>query len=165
MPNSQSNDRRNPWKLFSIVVLAVIGTALITGIVVANFRDSAEPEAAKRVAPKAEPARVAENRPAPAPVPRRPSAADIDHCNSVADDARHSTADTIKDALIGGAVGAGVGAAGGAIAGGGRGAGKGAGIGGIVGATAGTLYGLSSSNRDSPAAERAYEQCMASRGF
>jgi hypothetical protein len=92
---------------------------------------------------------------------RVPTQADIDSCNSYAQDQNRNT-EVVKDAAIGGVGGAAVGAGGGAIAGGGSGAGKGAAIGGVVGATAGTLYGLHERNRGR---EDAYRSCMAQRGF
>ena len=92
---------------------------------------------------------------------RVPTQADIDSCNSYAQDQNRNT-EVVKDAAIGGVGGAAVGAGGGAIAGGGSGAGKGAAIGGVVGAAAGTLYGLHERNRGR---EDAYRSCMAQRGF
>ena len=92
---------------------------------------------------------------------RVPTQADIDSCNSYAQEQNKNT-EVVKDAAIGGVGGAAVGAGGGAIAGGGSGAGKGAAIGGVVGAAAGTLYGLHERNRGR---EDAYRSCMAQRGF
>jgi hypothetical protein len=118
----------NWWKMATIAIAVVIATALVTGLVVANWtgnaasvKDPPKPVAAmSNSAPRSETG-VRSNR----AVSKRPN-----------------TTDVLEKAVIGGALGAGVGAAGGAIAGGGSGAGKGAAIGGIVGATAGTLYGL-----------------------
>lgn len=121
----------NPWKAATIGIAVVMATALITGLVVANWNSRGRPKPAAAVSRGAIP-------PA-AGTPQRNQPA-----NSPTSDA---TAEVLKDAVIGGAIGAGVGAAGGAIAGGGKGAGKGAAIGGIVGATAGTLYGINQTNR------------------
>ncbi len=115
----------SPWKLATIGIAVVVTTALITGLVVANWNGKETPMPAAAVGGQpvrqaAAPTSTQSSRPA----------------------ARNKTGEVLEKALIGGAVGAGVGAAGGAIAGGGKGAGKGAAIGGIVGATAGTLYGL-----------------------
>ncbi len=125
----------NPWKIATIGMALVIATALVTGLVVANWpsNHTAQPVAATSRAPvrhvvvtPSESADVVVTRSAPA---------NIGPCDR--------STETLKDALIGGAVGAGVGAAGGAIAGhGGKDAGKGAGIGALVGAAAGTAYGL-----------------------
>ena len=107
-----------------------------------------------------------DQRTAGAHVAPRPVAQDISACNRYASSASHSkTAQTLTDALLGGALGAGLGAAGGAIAGGGGGAGKGAGIGGLVGAAAGTLYGLNDANRNDARAAAAYRACMKQRGY
>jgi hypothetical protein len=118
----------NAWKLATIGIAVVITTALITGLVVANWSDN---PVDIKAPPKSVPAAsnsgsryetgVRSNR----AISKRPNATNI-----------------LEKAVIGGALGAGVGAAGGAIAGGGSGAGKGAAIGGLVGATAGTFYGL-----------------------
>src|SRR6185295_18147660 len=161
----------NRWKVLSIVLLSVIGTALVFAVVLAGLRNAKEETtvataksapAARQAQPPA--AQVAREERPPAPAPRRPSSAEIENCNKMADDARRTAGDTVKDAVIGGAAGAGVGAAGGAIAGGGRGAGKGAGIGGVVGAVAGTLYGLNEANKNDERAADVYRDCMASRG-
>jgi uncharacterized protein YcfJ len=92
---------------------------------------------------------------------RVPTQADIDSCNSYAQEQNRNT-EVLKDAAIGGVGGAAVGAGGGAIAGGGSGAGKGAAIGGVVGAAAGTLYGLHERNSGR---EDTYRSCMAQRGY
>lgn len=150
-----TEQRWNPWKVTSIGMAVVFVTALITGIVVANWSGQE----------KAKEATVAPTRPV-ANQPVRPSAADIDFCNQYARGAvGDKTTEVVKDALIGGALGAGVGAAGGAIAGGGSGAGKGAGIGGLVGATAGTLYGLNETKQNDARYAGAYRACMKRRGF
>ena len=123
----------NWWKMATIGIAVVITTALVTGLVVANWNGNAasvtdppKPVAAvSSSAPRSETG-VRSNR----AVSKRPN-----------------TTDVLEKAVIGGALGAGVGAAGGAIAGGGSGAGKGAAIGGLVGATAGTFYGLQGKQR------------------
>lgn len=119
------------WKMATIGIAVVITTALITGLVVANWGGN-----------------TAEVKQPPQPVAAASSGTPRNGTNTTgvrsnrAVSRRPNTTDVLEKAVIGGALGAGVGAAGGAIAGGGRGAGKGAAIGGIVGATAGTLYGL-----------------------
>jgi len=150
-----TEESRNPWKVTAIGMAVVFATALITGIVVANWSGQ---ERAKEVT-------VAPPRPVPHQAPR-PSASDIEFCNQYARGAAgDKTTEVVKDALIGGALGAGVGAAGGAIAGGGSGAGKGAGIGGVVGAAAGTLYGLNEAKQNDARYAGAYRACMKRRGF
>ena len=155
----------NHWKVTAIGMAVVMATALVTGIVVANW-----PSPQKAVnAPSG-------SAPTTAPAPGSPaglrhaavapSAADIAACNEYAQAQRSDrTAEVLKDVLIGGAVGAGVGAAGGAIAGGGKGAGKGAGIGGLVGATAGTLYGINEANKADARTTAAYQACLRTRGY
>lgn len=185
----------NPWKFATIGMGLVFATALITGVVVANYSgshgtppapfeqtapDQAEAtgqplvpgQAMNAVPPLPPPAReVAPAAPPPPPPPARvarvqPSSADIDACNRYAGAAaRGKTQETLTDALIGGALGAGLGAAGGAIAGGGGGAGKGAGIGALVGAAGGTVYGLNEGNQRDARAAQAYRSCMKRRGY
>ncbi len=126
----------NPWKIATVVIAAVVTTALVTGLVVANLNGNGK-ETPKPIA------QSAADQPAVAQSatngPRAPSR----HAGTAPRVANGpSSTDVLEKALIGGALGAGVGAAGGGIAAGGKGAGKGAAIGGIVGATAGTLYGL-----------------------
>ncbi len=163
----------NPWKFATLGIGLVLATALITGVVVANYSASppleqpAQPPVNRQPPPA--PARVANAGP-PAPPIRQaraePSSADIDACNRYASStAEGKTKETLTDALIGGALGAGLGAAGGAIAGGGSGAGKGAGIGALVGAAGGTVYGLNESNQRDARAAQAYRACMKHRGY
>ncbi len=149
------DERLNPWKVTAIGMAVVLATALITGLVVANWAGN------QRTRP------IARAPSVPAPqATARPSAADIEACNQYAKSVVASpTTEVVKDALIGGAIGAGVGAAGGAIAGGGKGAGKGAAIGGIVGATAGTLYGLNETKQNDAQYVGAYRACMKKRGY
>lgn len=150
-----TEERGNAWKVTAIGMAVVFLTALITGLVVANWSGQ---ERAKEVT-------VAPPRPAPYQA-ARPSASDIRLCNQYARGAAgDKTAEVVKDALIGGAVGASVGAASGAIAGGGSGAGKGAGIGSLVGATAGTLYSLNDVKQNDARHADAYRACMKRRGF
>lgn len=162
-----------PWRWIAIGVAAVLSTALITGVVVANYRGGAsDPQVAPQPVPPVvnvapvPPKRVAQRSgDAPSQERARPSLADIDECNRSANTAPDTTTNTLKDALVGAAGGAGLGAAGGAIAGGGRGAGKGAGIGALVGAAAGTLYGLNDAHKNDATAEAAYRACMRRRGY
>jgi hypothetical protein len=128
MENQVQTMKWIPWKLATIGIAVVITTALITGLVVANWSGNA--------APVPEPPKPMAS--APVGAPRNGTGV---RTNRAVPKNSNGT-DVLEKAVIGGALGAGVGAAGGAIAGGGRGAGKGAAIGGIVGATAGTLYGL-----------------------
>ena len=184
------NGTWNPWKLTTIGLLLVLATALVTGIVVANWsgktQDAATVEtptaapaatAASKPAPKtaavrpAAAPRAAASTPSPAPVqtaPASPSPEAIEACNRHAAGAPTTgdkTVEVVKDAAIGALVGAAVGAAGGAIADGGRGAGKGAMIGGGVGAAGGVLYGINENRKNDQKYREAYAACMRSRGY
>jgi hypothetical protein len=168
----------NPWKLTALGLVLVMATALITGLVVANWsgtnQDAAEQKAATATASKpAAPTRVA-TAPHPAPAPRVaqapavPTQDVVDACNRYAAGQagdQNKTTEVVKDAAIGAVVGAAVGAAGGAVAGGGKGAGKGAAIGGIVGAGGGTLYGLNENKKHDEKYKEAYAGCMRSKGY
>jgi hypothetical protein len=164
------------WKLALIGMVLVGATALVTGVVVANWqgRHAPTPPAPEAAAgPPPPPTAPATGAPVAAPAGRgghpaaaTVSAADINACNEYAQtQAKDKTTEVLTDALIGGAFGAGVGAAGGAIAGGGSGAGKGAGIGGVLGATAGTLFGLNEANKHDARSVEAYRACMHRRGY
>lgn len=146
-----SNGNWNPWKMTAIGMALVIVTALVTGLVVANWTGK-------------EPARSAGGSVRHVAV--TPTAADIEACNQYAKSTSgDKTGELLKDAAVGGLLGAGVGAAGGAIAGGGKGAGKGAAIGGLVGVAAGTLYGINENNRNDARYVEAYRSCMKGRGY
>jgi hypothetical protein len=171
----------NPWKLTAIGLALVMVTALVSGMVVANWSGRAEDKqalepaqtTARAVAPQPAASPRLAAAPAPAPVapapaaPARPSQSVVEECNRVASQptTRDKTVEVVKDAAIAAVVGAAVGAAGGAIADGGKGAGKGAAIGGVVGAGAGTLYGLNENSKNSQRARDAYAACMRARGY
>jgi len=149
----------NPWKVTSIGMSLVMATALVTGLVVANWSGSSR-DSEQRVAVPATQAVQA--------VPAVPTQEVVDACNRYATDQvgeQDKTKEVVKDAAIGAVVGAAVGAAGGAVAGGGKGAGKGAAIGGIVGAGGGTLYGLNENKKNDEKYRGAYSSCMRSRGY
>ncbi|WP_337288559.1 hypothetical protein [Candidatus Methylomirabilis sp.] len=159
-----SDQRWNPWKLTTIGIAVVFATALITGLVVANWVGNQQTKPVAET-PRGRVSRAVSPRMTPSPA-ARPSGSAVAACNQYASSmAGDRTTEVLKDALVGGALGAGVGAAGGAIAGGGKGAGKGAGIGGLVGATAGTLYGLSEARQADARYVAAYRGCMRSRGY
>ena len=162
----------NPWKLTAIGMTVVVVTALLTGLVVANWtggerdRAAAERPASKVAEQPARPARVS------SAVVSTPSKNAIEACNRYAaaeagarKETKDKTLEVVKDGAIGAAVGAAVGAAGGAIADGGKGAGKGAAIGGLVGAGAGSLYGLNENKKSDDKYRAAYSSCMRARGY
>jgi hypothetical protein len=162
----------NPWKITAIGMAVVVVTALVTGLVVANWTGGERDRAADdRPSPK-----VAEQSTKPARVSSAvagtPSKNTIEACNRYAAaeagakrDTKDKTVEVVKDGAIGAAVGAAVGAAGGAIADGGKGAGKGAAIGGVVGAGAGSLYGLNENKKADEKYRAAYSSCMRARGY
>jgi hypothetical protein len=149
MARRSTSAQENPWKIATIGLGLGLALLVITGIVMArgDTDDAGD-----------------QSGPAPA-VAARPAPRDVEDCNRYAAGTGRDTGRIVKDALIGGAVGAGVGAASGAIVDGGDAAGEGAGVGGLVGVAAGTLYGLHEENRKSEAAQRAYRECMARRGY
>ena len=164
------NSWNNPWKLTAIGMALVIVTAVVAGIVVANWTGTKPAQqmpntSAAIVKPPASPAAPA--APSQHSASTVPTQAAIDTCNKYAatpPSQRDKTIGVVKDAAIGGVGGAAVGAAGGAIAGGGKGAGTGAAIGGLVGAVGGTLYGLNDIHKNNQEAQAAYARCMQAHG-
>ncbi|MGH7375375.1 MAG: hypothetical protein ACREJY_14230 [Candidatus Rokuibacteriota bacterium] len=166
----------NPWKLTAIGMALVIVTALVTGLVVANWSgtpvEQKAPAVGASTAPRVASSPVSQRpvsaAPARQPVSTVPTQAAIDACHrsATAQVGQHDkTMEVVKDGAIGAAVGAAVGAAGGAIAGGGKGAGQGAAIGGIVGAGGGSLYGLNENQKHDQRYREAYGSCMRARGY
>jgi len=167
-------DKWNPWKITALAMALVMATALITGLVVANWSGSnqdAEQKATanNRVVQQPRPAAVKPAQPQTVQArPAVPTQEVVDACNRYASaqvGEGDKTKEVVKDAAIGAVVGAAVGAAGGAIAGGGKGAGKGAAIGGVLGVGGGTLYGLNENKKNDEKYKEAYSSCMHSRGY
>jgi hypothetical protein len=159
------NSWSNPWKLTAIAMGLMIVTAVVTGIVVANWTGTKPAQETVSTPAPAKPpvAAATTQRPASAVPPQ----AAIEKCNqyvATPPSQRDKTIGVVKDTAIGGVGGAAVGAAGGAIAGGGRGAGTGAAIGGLVGAVGGTLYGLNDIHKNNQEAQAAYARCMQAHG-
>jgi uncharacterized protein YcfJ len=179
----------NPWKMTAIGLGLVVATAVVTGVVVANWSGRDVPRTAETPGVTARPASIPKVNPAarvvtgletvatarpgaPAPVAAAqpaslPSQATIDACNQQAaaqSRQRSNTKEIVIDGAIGAVAGAVVGAAGGAIADGGSGAGKGAAIGGVLGAGAGALYGVNENRKNDAQYRDAYASCMRSRG-
>jgi hypothetical protein len=171
-------DKWNPWKVTALAMALVMATALVTGLVVANWSGSSQDVAQPAPAPPST-RLVQQPRPTARPVPSQtaqaipsapavPTRDVVDACNRYAAaqiGESDKTTEVVKDAAIGAVVGAAVGAAGGAVAGGGKGAGKGAAIGGVVGAGGGTLYGLNENKRNDEKYRAAYSGCLQSRGY
>jgi len=168
----------NPWKLTAIGTVLTVVTAIVTGVVVANWsggtvveHKAETPSVATRPAATARPGASA--TPAtPAPVVAQPASpppqSAIDSCNQHAaaqSSQRSNTKEIVIDGAIGAVAGAAVGAAGGAIAGGGSGAGKGAAIGGVLGAGGGALYGVNENRKNDVHYRDAYASCMRARGY
>lgn len=156
-----SDNTWNPWKLTTIGMALVLSTALVTGLVVANWSGTEPSQKAAVPAPQRGPARAVV-------ASTVPTQAVVEACNRQAAaqaPQRDKTLEVVKDAAIGAVVGAAVGAAGGAIADGGKGAGKGAAIGGVVGAGGGTLYGLNENRKQDEQYRAVYAGCMRSRGY
>jgi hypothetical protein len=160
----------NPWKVTAIAMALVMVTALVTGVVIANWTGRGELER-KAETPRTEPLKAAAVRMAGAPQSSglaTPSRSTVEACNRQAAaevGSQDRTTEVVKDAAIGAVLGAAMGAAGGAIADGGKGAGKGAAIGGLVGAGGGTLYGLNENRKHDEKYRDAYARCMRSRGY
>jgi hypothetical protein len=152
----------NPWKVTAIAMALVMVTALVTGVVIANWTGRGELER-KAETPRTEPLKAAAVRMAVAPQSSglaTPSRSTVEACNRQAAaevGSQDRTTEVVKDAAMG--------AAGGAIADGGKGAGKGAAIGGLVGAGGGTLYGLNENRKHDEKYRDAYARCMRSRGY
>jgi hypothetical protein len=166
----------NPWKVTTIGLVLVMATALVTGLVVANWSGSSS-DREKLAVPTARSGQPAKTTGVKAPqvaqasspaAPVVPTQEVIAACNRYAESQvgeQDKTKEVVKDAAIGAVVGAAVGAAGGAVADGGKGAGKGAAIGGILGAGGGTLYGLNENKKNDEKYRAAYGSCMRSRGY
>jgi hypothetical protein len=169
----------NPWKVTAIGMALVMVTALISGLVVANWTgplERPEPTPPATTASASRPSErvasaIASRSSATAHVtanPAVPTQVAIDSCNRQAASTvseKNKTVEIVKDAGVGALIGAAVGAAGGAIADGGKGAGKGAAIGGVVGAGGGALYGLNETKKHDEAYRAAYANCMRARGY
>jgi hypothetical protein len=166
----------NPWKATAIGLALVMSTALITGLVVANYTGSdrdrkseAKTSSEKTYSAAKPPARTASTQNThQATTPMVPTQAAVDACNQWAAQQtgpQDKTMEVVKDGAVGAVVGAAVGAAGGAVAGGGKGAGKGAAIGGVVGAGGGALYGLNENRKHDERYRAAYAACMRGRGY
>ena len=149
-----------PWKIASIAIALVTGTAFTTGATTAYLmRPAAGSTGEARMSPLApasapEPRvtraaatspRVAAPRPVRAATATPAVVRPVPVATAPAVECSASTGDRVwrvaKPGLIAGVVGAGLGAAGGAIADGGRAAGKDALIGGLAGTALGGAYG------------------------
>jgi len=143
--------RWNPWSVTAFGLVFVMATALVTGLVVANWSGSSQEPEPIRQAPAAArprpPARSVSVMPAASPIARTepvaiavPTEEAVQACNRrAADEAGDPdrTEQVVKDAASG------VGAA----------------------AEGGTLYGLNESRRNDEKYRAAYSSCMRARGY
>ena len=175
----------NPWKVTAISLALVMVTAVVAGLVVANWTGTSSERGSAQTTPAPSPkAPAATVRPSASPrtapaapagaagqagpvVPAVPSQAVIAECNRIAaaPSTKDETLEVVKDSAVAALVGAAIGAAGGAIADGGQGAGKGAAIGGVVGGGAGALYGLNENRKHDARSREAYASCMRVHGL
>jgi hypothetical protein len=128
----------NPWKVTAIGMAVMMVTALVTGLVVANWTGADRAFRTQKPQQQATPARVAS-------APAAPTRTAIDACNKYAASEAGST-DKALEVAKDGAIGAVVGAA-------------------VVGAGGGTLYGLNESKKHDERYRTAYASCMRARGF
>jgi len=169
MTQPENETRKNPWKIATLSILAVVATAFASGIVLAKVQESHESDVTQESADSSPSetrllTEAAESPPSPAaatPESTRSQPADREDCERYAWATQRNSKRVVRDGVVGGAIGAGLGAAGGAIADGGDGAGKGAGIGALVGVAAGSLYGLDKEQGKVERARADYEECLA----
>ena len=111
------NSWNNPWKLIAIGMALVIVTAVVTGIVVANWTGTKPTQQmANTTAPVKPPGTSVAPANSPRPASTVPPQTAIETCNKYAatpPSQRDKTIGVVKDAAIGGVGGAAVGAAGG----------------------------------------------------
>ena len=154
---------KNPWKLTAIGMGLVIASALVTGLVVANWTGQERDKKAS-VITSDRTGTHSTSRAAPA-VPTQSAIAACNQSAAAQAGQREKTRDTLIAGGLGAVAGAAVGAAGGAVIDGGSGAGKGAIIGGLVGAGGGTLYGLNENRKHDESYRNSYAACMHARGY
>ena len=155
---------KNPWKMTAIGMGLVIASALVTGLVVANWTGQESDKKASVVSSDRTTTRESRS-PATTTVPTQSAIAACNQSAAAQAGQREKTRDTLIAGGIGAVAGAAVGAAGGAVIDGGSGAGKGAIIGGLVGAGGGTLYGLNENRKHDESYRNSYATCMHARGY
>jgi hypothetical protein len=142
-------DKWNPWKVTALAMALVMATALVTGLVVANWSGSSREDAQSASPPSsgrlvqqprsgARPAPIQAVQPIPS-APALPTKEVVDACNRYAAaqvGESDKTTEVVKGAAIGGVVGAG-----------------------------GTLYGLNENRRNDEKYRDAYSSCLRSRGY
>jgi hypothetical protein len=154
---------KNPWKLTAIGMGLVIASALVTGLVVANWTGQESDKKASVVT--SDRTGIYSTSPTAPAVPTQSAIAACNQSAAAQAGQREKTRDTLIAGGIGAVAGAALGAAGGAVIDGGSGAGKGAIIGGLVGAGGGTLYGLNENKKHDESYRNSYAACMHARGY
>ena len=145
----------NPWRMPAIGMALVLGTALVTGLVIANWAGPDVDFTAEAPEPDPSPVSTLPSvRTGPAAT-ALPTASAIQECNRLAAQHagnRHVRVEVANETAVGTVVGAGASAqrAGKAVAGG------------VVG---GTLFGLDDSGKHDERYRAAYSQCLRSRGY
>jgi hypothetical protein len=139
----------NPWRVTAIVMAFVMLTALVTGLVVANWAGPQAPAPPRPTRPfSTPPGGPVGTPPHRAAQPAIPPQSAVAECNGVAalqTGPGERTMKVVRDP------------------GGGMEAGKGTAIG--VGVSAGTLYGLNENRKQDQRYRDAYAACMRARGY
>ena len=141
----------NPWNIAALGLVLVMASALVTGLVVANWSGSSHEPEPRRQAPTAsrswQSTRTVSVKPAAAPIAGSvplavalPTAEAVQACNRRAADevgAPERTEEAVRDATSGG----------------------------VAAVGDGTLYGLNESRRNDEKYRAAYASCMGARGY
>jgi hypothetical protein len=141
----------NPWDIAALGLVLVMASALVTGLVVANWSGSSQEPEPRRQAPTAsrpwQSTRTLSVKPAAAPIAGSvpvaaalPTAEAVQACNQRAADevgAPERTEEAVRDAPSGG----------------------------VAAVGGGTLYGLNESRRNDEKYRAAYASCMRARGY
>ena len=141
----------NPWNIAALGLILLMASALVTGLIVANWSGSSqEPEPRRQAATASRPwqsTRTMSVKPAASPVARGlsvavaiPTAEAVQACNRRATDEvgePERTEEAVRDATSGG----------------------------VAAAEGGTLYGLNESRRNDEKYRAAYASCMRARGY
>jgi hypothetical protein len=141
----------NPWNIAALGLVLVMASALVTGLVVANWSGSSQEPEPRRQAPTAsrpwQSTRTVSVKPAAAPIARSvpvvvatPTAEAVLACNQRATDEvgePERTEEAVRDATSGG----------------------------VAAVGGGTLYGLNESRRSDEKYRAAYASCMRARGY
>jgi hypothetical protein len=142
---------RDPWNVAALGLILLMASALVTGLVVANWSGSSQEPEPRGQAPTAsrpwQATRTVGVKPAAAPIARSvpvavaiPTAEAVQACNQRATDEvgePERTEEAVRDATSGG----------------------------VAAAGGGTLYGLNESRRNDEKYRAAYANCLRARGY